>query len=571
MTVEVELHDGTVLELPDGTTPQVAQAAARKYMQRVGTGSGAAAPAPVAPTPTARAPERPEGLVTPESSRLDKLRYGVANAGIETYLGAKQLFGKLSPEEINVLQQSRGDVDRGGGWGTAGQIAGHVGVAAAGALAAPARLAQAVGALRGIPGLAAGAGVSGAETAALTPVEDQDSIVSGKLAEGGKAALTQGALSAGGQVLKKAVTRMFTPSADAVKLMDQGVYPTLQQGAESRVGQTIGGLASGSKAVPRRQAQEVLDAVTSRATGGQATLPGGTLNERLGVVNDVLDKDYGAVLGNKKFPMTASIRRGAVAAAQGVEQPGGRFAQEAAEAASTVHNVMGDSTNGVRMGHEKLVKDYLDALQQTITDGTPQRVQQGIIAAKNLVLQQSRNSQLTPDELAVMKDIDSRYFDLMRLKDAAAGSAGHEEGVPIRKLAEAYARGPGMDQIGARNATSDELVGPAYRMLGKTESENAARGTLLNWRRMAGLGTLGTGAALTGLVGPTAAALSPLYATSIAGQTKAGARALFGDYDWQKALRAGLDSAPTGQLTMANMLRGVRDSNQLGYVLTPGE
>lgn len=581
----VELADGTELEFPDGTTPQQAQAAARKYLTTAQKPSGAPKAAPVAPgaAPAAQAPVEGAGGaafgVFPKSGKgrkydsdpLGKMGKGVANAGIEAYLGGKQLFTDLDSVEMDVLRQSREDVKAAGGYGGLGQVAGNVGILAAGSAAAPARLAKALTAARGAAPVTTAAAVSGVQSGALTPVEDQENKYAEKGKEALKSAATAGALVGGGRLLKKAATRPFTPSADAENLMEQGVYPTLQQGAESRVGQLIGGLASGSKAVPRRQAQEVLDALTERAAGGKASLPGGTLQERLGVVDDVITKDYEAATRGRMFPMTKAIREDTIKAARSAEQPGGRFKLEADEAERLVQNVIGDSTTATRMGFGKLAKDYLQALEEAAGTTSKERVRDAVSKARDVIVQRSRNSRLTTDELAALQKIDDRYFDLMRLKEASKGAGGHETGVSIRKLAEAYGRAPGMDKMGATNATDQQLIGPAYRMLANTESENAARGTLLNWRRAAGLGTLGAGAAATGMAAPTAAVLAPLYATSIAGQTKAGSRYLFGDYDWQKKLRGALDSEATDQLTIANLLRKMRDSNSLGFALTPGE
>lgn len=555
-------------------------AAAMAIARRLSGGQSAPASTQQAPSTPLEAPgvTGPGGAafgIVPKSGKgrkydpdpLGKMGVGVANAGIEAYLGGKQLFKDLDSEEMDVLKMSRKDVEEAGGYGGLGRVAGNTGLVVAGTVAAPARLQKALAFVRGAAPIATPAVVSGAQSFALTPVENQENKYLAKAWEGVKGAAAAAALTAGGRLFKKTLTQPFKPSADAEALMAQGVYPTLQQGAESRVGQVIGGLASGSKTVPRRQAQEVLDAATARMTGGRASLPGGTLNERVGVVDDVIGKDYEALTGGKMFPMTKAIREDAIKAAKSAEQPGGRFRLEANEAEKLVSNVVGESSTATRMKFGKLVKDYLQALDDAASTSSKDRVKEAVAKARDVIVQRSRNSQLTPDELAKLQEIDSRYFDLMRLKEASQGAGGHETGVSIRKLAESYGRVPGV----AGNATDQELIGPAYRMLAKTESENAARGTLLNWRRAFGLGTLGAGAAATGMVGPTAAALAPMYGISMAGQTKPGARYLMGDYNWQRNLRSALESEATDQMTIANLLRKMRDSNSLGYALTPGE
>ena len=56
--------------------------------------------------------------------------------------------------------------------------------------------------------------------------------------------------------------------------------------------------------------------------------------------------------------------------------------------------------------------------------------------------------------------------------------------------------------------------------------------------RALGIGkvAIGGGATLATASTPAAAVLAPAYGASLIGQTRGGARYLFGDYDWQKKL-----------------------------------
>lgn len=578
--IEAELPDGTVLEFPGGTAPAVVQAAVKRRLASAGAGSGAANPTGVA-MGSARPNQKPvEGSggaafgITPSSglNRLqdtggsEKFRQGFANAGIEAALGAKQLFKNLSPEEMEVLKMSRDDVAKAGGWGGLGRVTGGVGAGIATAIASPNILPAAVSAL--VKAVLA----SGAQSAAFTPVENQDDKYTEKLKEGAKGAAAALVMNGGAKVLKKALTGAVTPTPEAAKLMGQDVTPTLQQGAESRFAKFIGGLTSGSTHVRDRQEQEVLDALTERATKGNISAKDHTLSERLAAIQHSLDNDYEGVLGKKLFPMNNKIREGVLSQATALQKSGGRNASEAAQAESILQNVIGADRNAVRLKADTLRKDYLDRIQSEISDSNPRLVNDALVSAKNLIMKNSRDARLTSDELSALRDIDTRYFDLMRLKDVAKGSAGNDTGVPIKRIADAYGKGPGMDIIGAVNQTNEDLIGPAFRVLGKMPRQDEARTGMINLRRAAGLtAAAGAGAATIGAA-PTAALIAPAYATSLLGQTRGGSRFLFGQNDWQKNLKSGLNSEQTNELVLANLLRAMRDnSSGVGAGLTVGE
>jgi hypothetical protein len=549
---------------------QAAQAIARRLAATPQDAPGRPVAAPVGPSPAPAAQAAPEGVITAESGPLEKFRLGLANTGIETYLGAKQLFTDLDPEEMSVLKQSRSDVDKGGGWGTAGRITGGIGEAVAMSMMAPAKLAQTMAALRGAAPIATAAASSGLQSAALTPIEDQENKWVGKLEEGGKAALTGAALTGGGKLLKKALTRPVTPTDDAVMLMQNKVYPTLQQGAKNKVMQVVGGLTAGGKGVEERQGKELLDAITQRAMPG-LDANDFTLRERQGVLNDLFDAEYRGVLDNKKFVLSNPTRQAVMGTATGLEKSGGRFKKEAGDAFDILSNIIGKNKNTVRMNSDTLRKDYLDAIQGRIGPQNDRKVNDALIEAKNILIEQVRNNKLSPEELDAISSLDSRWFDFSRLKDVARSAQAAREGVNVGKIASAYNAADPM----AKQATHRELIEPAFRTLIGNESEVGARGALLNWRRATGLGTLGAGAAAgTAVLGAptTGAILAPVYGTSLLGQTKGGARYLFGDYNWQKAARDALESEKTKEASMANIIRALRDnSSGYGAALTIGE
>jgi hypothetical protein len=236
------------------------------------------------------------------------------------------------------------------------------------------------------------------------------------------------------------------------------------------------------------------------------------------------------------------------------------------DAREALDNIVGSDRNTVRLSADTLRGDYLNPLQQAVNDAKDPRVVEALVNAKNILINKSRNAKLSADELQTLKDIDSRYFDLMRLKESGEANL---TGVNIGKLSQSYQNAPGMDIMGATNKTNDELIGPAVRVLGATPRQDEAR-TMLNITKRI---LQGSAAASLGTVAPVTTAVSaPLYGLSAMGQTPWGARALTGQNPTQKALKEALESNATNEVSLANLLRALRDnSSTLGASLTTGQ
>lgn len=525
-------------------------------------GTNAAAPGG---SPPQGQPGAPEGMLNADGSSpmMDRIQYGLANVGIKAYHGLKQtLGGTLTPEELAISKMSDADVEHSGFAGKTANLAGNLGLGVASSIAVPASAVTKIPAfLRAVLG-------SGISAAALTETDDPDHVLADKLKEGAKAAAMGGVITGGAQVLKKSLTKMVTPTADAQSLFDQGINPTLQQASESKLGRWIGGLTSGMSDVRARQEEEALAAIAKRASAGALDTKGMTAGEAVGTLNHSIDKDYGGVLDKKMFPMTNAIRDDVLRQGE-IGKSGGRFGQQQAEARDVLDNIVGSDRNSTRMNSDVLRKNYLDPMQQAIADAKDPRVSEALVNAKNVIIEKSRNSKLSPDELATLKDIDSRYYDMMRLREASKGAASNETGVDINKLANSYGKGPGADVIGSQNATNEALVGPLVRTLGATPRQDEARTFYNTLRRIGGMGVAGGAtAAVPGLAALTA----PAYAISAAGQTAKGSRFLTGQNDWQKNLKSALESPQTSDFDMANILRALRDnSSTIGAGLTAGQ
>jgi len=513
-----------------------AQAIARRLASQPSNGPSEAQTQPRQGGSSQQAVQAPvEGMLTGDEGGLEKFRSGMAGAGIKAYLGMKQMFGQLTPEEKSVLAQVNADEKTAGGWGTAGNLTGNVMGGIAASIATPE--AAILGGLgRAAPYVKAALG-SGLTAGVSTPIEGAETagdIAKGKLTEAGKAAVAGPVAVAGGHILKKVLTKPFTPSVDAERLLAQGVVPTLAQGAEGRAGQFVGNLTSGVADVGNRQGKEVLGALEQRIGNGGVQTPGGTLGEVTDQLGSAWESEMGNLMQGKRFSLTKDIFSRARAAADAAKI-GTRLGQQQREARAAVDNVLGEGNFGGRVNYDTLRQTYLNPLQEAADKAGTTGAQQAILEAKNVLTNKALRAGLNKEEQATLDALNERYYDLSRLREAGQGASQFSEGVDINRLAGKYANAPGS------TAAQTELIEPAQRLLGQAQTQDSAR-TLLTAAKK---GTIGlTANALTGGLA------APAYGVSLLGQTRPGARYLFGDYAAQKALREGIDN-PQNRLLKA--------------------
>jgi hypothetical protein len=199
--IEAELPDGTVLEFPDGTSPDVIQ---RVVKQRL----GATQTPPMNVDPT-------EGM-----SGIDRFRAGLGKAFVDVGRGVRQYLpeavGGMSNDEIAQARKLDAPLMNTGA-GMSGNIAGNV------ALAAPAML---------VPGAATipGAAITGGVYGALQPgVDTQERLKN--IAIGGVAGAAVPAAVRGAQVAKSAVE------------------PLYESGRQTIIGRTMGRASGGQEDV----------------------------------------------------------------------------------------------------------------------------------------------------------------------------------------------------------------------------------------------------------------------------------------------------------------------------------
>jgi hypothetical protein len=488
---------------------------------------------------------------------------GVGDAVIKGGLGIKSLFTDLSDTDRGVLEQIRRESaqDTGlAGFGRgAGEVAGNITMTAIPGAKAGGVLARAAGAgraARTAASVGSAAGVSGLTGLALTPSEGEGAAE--RFADKGRQAavdaVTGGALQGVGTALRKATTKMFTPSPDAVKLMEQGVTPTLSQGSERRLGKSIGSLAAGSRRVLQRQNEELGESLFRKITEGKRDIPGGTGNELIESAQDYVGKAYDEVFQGQKFPITEALV-GRAAAAAGKGNRVGGAAKAIGEAQAIIADTI-DATKlaarGTRMTQRELQTEVLTELQRKAARTNDPQVVAAIERARD-VFKNHVYSRVTPEQLMRLKDVDRLNYDLSRLKSSAKDAAGEDVGVGMARLKAAYGKAKPMAGVD----TVDELIGPAQRVLGPTHAA-AGRGDLNTaFRILAPFGLSGGIGMATGnpmIAAPVAAA----YGLSTLGQTAKGARFLMGQNEWQKQL--------------AEMLRAAGPYTYgAGAALSPGE
>ena len=245
--IEAELPDGTVIEFPAGTTPDVIQRTVKNMAVR-------AKPAPM-PTydPT-------EGMST-----FDKVAAGIGKAGYDTARGIGQMFGMVSPEDV-AESRKRDAALMNTGAGMTGNILGNVG------LALPSMMLPGVNTVMG--GAAVGAGL-----AALQPTTKEES----RLKNMGVGAVFGGAVPAAVGAFKAGKAALFDPIAGQNKI----IGGALARSAGDKPQEIIKALRGAGAATPgvklsagqtgQSEGLSALeDAITSQIPSGELARMGGS-------------------------------------------------------------------------------------------------------------------------------------------------------------------------------------------------------------------------------------------------------------------------------------------------------
>ena len=479
---------------------------------------------------------------------------GFQDAIIKGGLGLKQFFGGLSDDDRAVLTEMKkeAEADPEGFKRTFGDVAGNivmtmlpgVGVGKAAMLPSLARtIAARSGSVAG--GIGAAAATSGATSFALTPGEG-DSFGE-QMADKAKSAVQDaavgGAMSAGGKLLKKALTKPFTPTTEAQRLMDQGVVPTLQQGSEAVVGRAIGGMSSGATKVKRRQDREILESYVKQFVAPGLDTSNMTLSEINAHARHLIEADRDGIFNGKRFSLPPQVRSFILSALQGPRGTEDDVVAEALRSFPKLGRAMMSTNNVPNIGPDKMkeirqrIQDQIDRypsgpMQDRVRMGAKERLIEVKDRFDNLV----RDVALSPDERTRLGANDQQWKYFKRLQEASQTAPSHKN-LRMEHLLQQFAE-KDMQQTGGRvfaemdDPALKNLLEPAMRVIGETPNQNQWRAALTTAKRAALPVIAGAGLASGGPL----ALLAPAYGASLMGQTRTGARILFGDTDVQKKM-----------------------------------
>ena len=592
--MKANLADGTVLNFPDGTDPAVVQATVKRVIASRGNASSGAQDASdaggVGGTGGQAGPAGPEGFLKADGSSPlgERMWYGLAGSGISQGLGLKETAAELSEagqgayekaakflsgrdlikmerqpgldaEDRDVLARSKADVENSGFAGKTANVVGNIAAAVAGSRARIGGVIPNTISLLGRygPGVMsvgkAGLG-SGALEAAVTPSEEGEDVLDSKWEAAKKAALAGGLIQGGANTLKAAGTGLFDATKDARELFKQGINPTLQQAADSWVGKLVGGLTSGTMGSKKRIEGEFLDTVSKEISGGRVGLEGTSLTNRVGNLTAGVTKDLDELMKGKKFPLTQKVREAMLQAADDIKGAHGQNVADQGAARKVLDNIVGELPGArPKLSYTDMKAQYIDQIDAALSkQGISDKVREALTNAKAEIVN-AMEAKLKPDELAKLRDIQARQYDLDRLSNVSkSGAIGGEERVPVRKLADEY----GVQPDAATNELNTKLIQPAQRVIGAAPNQNAARSFLISAGRVAAAGGAGLASIKSGFGLPMGA----LYGLSLIGQTGKGAKALTGQFPGQLALKEALESPQTSEKSLANLLRAIRDN-----------
>lgn len=461
---------------------------------------------------------------------------GVADSALKTYFGAKDLVGLRSEQDENILglMQEEAQNDPEGGKRTFGEGAGTVAqmVLPAGAVGKATKASKLVKTLGKWSAAPTSAAVLSGGHQFLQPQEGETypERLLKRSTDAVEAAGTGAAFQTGLQLAAKPFTGLFRPTHEAVKLMDQNVVPSLQQGADSRTGRLVGGLTAGSFDTKNRIRQEIGDAVEKRITGGVQQHTGGTgaeiLDSSKGYVNGLYDKFW----NGKRLQLSPAARK-ALAAKVSQVRKDGAGGVEAGQANAIIANRFPEFDKNMSLSHNTFRNEYRGPLTNDAFEAKGQ-VRDRLLGARELLDKMVTGKNLTKAEQATLKEINLKQFDVSRLEDAVRGADLGTEGLNVNRLNAAYQN---MRKQGEAmgSTTLPELIEPASRLFNKAPRQHESRAFRAAITQMA-FPTAVTAATMG--AGPAAMVGGVPIALSLLGQTPWGAKALFGQYGAQKKL-----------------------------------
>lgn len=498
-----------------------------------GVGNTAPVPAPQPAIPTAQKP-----------GAMDDFRAGIAESGLRTFLGAKQLITGLSDQDNSVLKEMNQDMKDRSGWATGGRVLGDVAqfavpgskIASNTMVAVTRLLPKAIASLAAIP--AAGFTSSGIQGLIASPLEQEDgesrkSIDARRLGAAAKEGVAGAVLNSTLGLLAKGATKAFTPSVEASALMDKGIQPTLQQGSGGAPGRFIGGLTSGITDPSKYQNRQVIENYMSKVMPG-TSVKDMTPGEIYHAINHHFkgpEGEYAKLYKGVNFYLPEEVRTGMENLSKNIGNDNARrmYLQTIKKIFDEDQSIVGQSFNS-----DTLMKNYLNPMQSAIEKAQKstnynesQFLADALVDAKSRFENVVRDFALGPTKVAKLAEIDARYGAAKRVQDAIeTGRSSTRENLTPARILNEWFKTNAAKSSGGDNMLQQELLDPSIRILAQNTAQDAPRAArnLL----MKGVG----GAAAVGALGPAAAIP---YMISGASQFETPAKFLMGGFDKQKA------------------------------------
>jgi hypothetical protein len=465
----------------------------------------------------------------------EKLNYGGTQPIRSLVQNVKQLAGQDVTRDI---ERSRGAMEGAGLPGMAGNVAGNIAMlgAPAGAVQKAIQTAPLISKLPAALAAATGAAGSAAAVEGLTSPVGEGETRGGNMAMAGA---TAGVLDAGLRGLGKGATRMFTPNADARKLLAEGVTPPLSTATDSKIGKGLGRVTEvmstavdESKAPSRIRAdQQTVASMVRRAdpTGNVNLPPGADIRSVTAAVTDNLDREYKTALA-KMFVRVdnqfAGRARRIIDTTQGAQQ----------ESKDIAHGVLAQyfrpgNRIAARNFNSRIAPDFDKEITNLANSNDPVKQRAAKILREvqpTVRALRDRNIAAQGGDVVALHKLDDAYATAMRIKDASAAS-GQRTGTTAKNLNESVRQGSTKTQFARGEARDQDLTDTAADLVDKGRVGNP-------WFNMgirgAGYGLAGVGGGVPGLAAAWAAARGV--------QSEAGHRFLLGQYGWQNKLADGI-------------------------------
>ena len=412
--------------------------------------------------------------------------------------------------------------------------------------------------LRGLP--------SAAATAARVPVQAGAAAATGYATEPDNragAAMAAGAGAgvgeAAGALAGRLITQPVKPSPAAVRLMNQGVQPTIGQGADksTMLGRLVGAIEEGASHLPgtgtlvergREKANQGLRSVVLRKSTppGRDVPEGMNTREQLGSIDDLFREEYGNLRSARVPPQymerlynsTRELGRSPSLALRPRERtefvgetlPGIAATRRAAPGGSpTLKQLKDNYVGGIEMAKDR-------PITRPLTEAYDGALERADIVERRV---------LGPQGRATREGLNDAYTEFLRASKAAGGARTPGGNFDAADYVTAV-RGEAPSQAGAAfsfgRAPGQELADDAFTVMGQPSASGNTTSDLIRGSILMSMLGLGGGAA----GGPVGAGLGVGVgaAVPIISSSQRLSKAALGGYPAQQALRSHILRAP---------------------------